>query len=287
MPTDEVILETQLVAPSAPSARAGPAPDGPLGRRFTVGGVLATTFSVWWRHVVAFTALSFVVHAPLVAAFGTFYRRLLLPATSRPDEMAKLGFALVAAWAVTVALAVVQAGAVTYGTVRHLSGERAPFGEMVRVGLRRGLPVVGIGIVLWVAVIVGIVLLVVPGVMLMVATSVAIPAAVVERPGVVGAIRRSFALTRGRRWPLFAAGLSILVIMWLLAAVVQVGTTVLSMTLLATGRGPQTAAVLVVASQLGNVLFSALPLVAMSVAYHDLRAEKEGVDTAALARVFE
>ena len=164
---------------------------------------------------------------------------------------------------------------------------RARFGEMVRVGLRRGLPVVGIGILLWVAVMAGLVLLVVPGVMLMVATSVAVPAAVVERPGVLGAIRRSLALTRGRRWPLFAAGLSIVVIMWVLAAVVQVGATVLSVAILSARRGPQMAAVLVVASQLGNVLFSALPLVAMSVAYHDLRAEKEGVDTAALARVFE
>jgi hypothetical protein len=282
--SDEVILETQLVAPSAPAATA---PEGPLGRRFTVGGVIATTFSVWWRHVLAFTALSLVVYAPLVAAFGTFYRDLLVPVTARPQEMARLGAALVVAWAVTALLAVIQAGAVTYGTVRHLSGERARFGEMVRVGLRRGLPVVGIGIVLWVAVVVGLVLLVVPGVMLMVATCVAVPAAVVERPGVVGAIRRSLALTRGRRWPLFAAGLSILILMWVLSAVVQVGVTVLSVTLLSAGRGPQTAAVLLVASQLGNVLFSALPLVAIAVAYHDLRAEKEGVDTAALARVFE
>jgi hypothetical protein len=283
--TDEIILDTQLVKPPAgPTSR-----EVPLGRRFTVGGVLGTTFSVWWRHVLAFTVLSFVVYAPFGVTFGAFYRALLPSSTApaRADEMARLGVTLVAAWGVTILLSVIQAGAVTYGTVRHLSGERARFGEMVRVGLRRGLPVVGIGIVLWVAVMAGLVLLVVPGVMLMVATSVAVPAAVVERPGVLGAIRRSLALTRGRRWPLFAAGLSILVIMWVLAAVVQVGATVLSMTILAARRGPQMTAVLLVASQLGNVLFSALPLVAMSVAYHDLRAEKEGVDTAALARVFE
>jgi hypothetical protein len=70
----------------------------------------------------------------------------------------------------------------------------------------------------------------------------------------------------------------------MLAAAVQVGATVLSALVLP----PQKAAVgVLVASQLGNVFFSALPLIGVAVAYHELRAEKEGVDTTALARVFE
>lgn len=276
---DEIILETQLVATKPPEV--------PLGRRITVGGVLGTTVSVWWKHLLAFTALSLVVYAPLGATFGAFFRSALRSPAPRPEELVRLATVLGGAWLVTVVLAVVQAGAVTYGTVRHLSGERARFGEMLRIGLRRGLPVVGVGLLLWIGVTVGLVLLVVPGVLLMVATSVAIPAAVVERPGVMGSIRRSLALTRGRRWTLFAVGLSILFTVWVLAAVVQVGAMVLLVTLLPAARGPNAALAVIVASQLGNVLFSALPVIAMSVAYHDLRVEKEGVDTAALARVFE
>jgi hypothetical protein len=275
MAAEETILETRLVAP--------PPREVALGRRFSVGGVLATTVSVWWKHVLAFTAMSFAVYAPFGVAvaslYGTVFQR-----PSRADEVAKLGIGMLGAWLLTVLLAVVQAGAVTYGTVRHLSGERARFGEMLRAGIRRGLPVVGVGILLWFAVMAGLVLLVVPGVVLLVATSVAIPAAVVERPGVVGAIRRSFALTRGRRWPLFAAGLSILVTVWVLVAVVQVGTAVAATALL---PPPKAIFALFAASQLGNVFFSVLPLIGMSVAYHDLRVEKEGIDTAALARVFE
>lgn len=279
MPGDEIILETQLVA--------GRPRELPPGRRFTVGGVLGTTVSVWWKHVLAFTALSLVVYVPLGVTFGASFRSFARSPTPRPEELPSLVAALGGAWLVTVLLAVVQAGAVTYGTVRHLSGERARLGEMLRIGLRRGLPVVGVGLLLWVGVTVGLVLLVVPGVLLMVATSVAIPAAVVERPGVLGAIRRSLALTRGRRWALLAVGLSILVTVWVLAAVLQVGAMVLLVTLLPAARGPNAAFAVIVASQLGNVLFSALPLIGMAVAYHDLRVEKEGVDTAALARVFE
>ena len=42
-----------------------------------------------------------------------------------------------------------------------------------------------------------------------------------------------------------------------------------------------------VAAQLGNAVFSVLGVVAIAVSYHDLRLAREGVDTAALARVFE
>lgn len=276
MSTPEPILDTQLVAV--------PPHDVQLGRTFTVGGLISKTVSVWWRHVLAFTALSAVVYAPFAVTFGFFYASILWTRSPNPDGFAKLGLAVVGVWLLTIVLAVIQAGAVTYGTVRHLSGERARLGDMLRTGLRRGLPVVGVGFVLWLMVVGGFILLVVPGLMLLVASCVSVPAAVVERPGVIGAIRRSFALTRGRRWPLFAAGFAILVIVWVLAAVVQVGATVVSTLVLP----PQKAAVgVLVASQLGNVLFSALPLIGISVAYHELRAEKEGVDTSALARVFE
>jgi hypothetical protein len=276
MGTAEPILETQLVASSPAEVE--------LGVRFTVGGLVGKTITVWWKHVLAFTALSAVVYSPFAVVFGAFYATLL---SGRPPDEAALpiyGLALLGVWGLTILLVVIQAGAVTYGTVRHLSGERARLGAMLAAGIRRGLPVVGVGLVLWVATFVGLVLLVVPGIMLMVAGSVAIPAAVVEKPGVLGAIRRSFRLTRGRRWPLFAAWLAILAIVWVLGAVVQVGGTVLSALLVP----PQMRlAAFMAGSQLGNVFFSAIPLIGIAVAYHELRREKEGVDTAALARVFE
>jgi hypothetical protein len=277
MTSPEPILETQLVAPQ-------PVEAPPLGRRFTVGGVIAKTVTVWWKHVLAFTAMSIVVYAPLTAVLGAFLAAATAGNAPSQEGLPRLAVAGGAVWLLTLVLAVVQAGAVTYGTVRHLSGERVAVAEMIRVGLRRGLPVVAVGLLLWLGIVLGMVLLFVPGLMLLVASCVAIPAAVVERPGTLGAIRRSFALTRGYRWGLFAAGLAVTVIVWVLAAVVQVGATVVSTLLL-----PQQQAMVgtIVASQLGNVFFSALPLVGISVAYHELRVAKEGIDTAALAKVFE
>jgi hypothetical protein len=271
----EQILETRLASPAA-------AP--PLERRFTVGGVVAGTMKAWWRHAPAFTAMSMVVYAPMVAAFVAVFG--LFAGRGGVDEglVTRAGAALVGACLASVALGVVQLGAVTYGTVSTLAGERARLGAMLGAGLRRGLPVAGTGLLVWLATLGGMLLLVVPGVMVMVATAVAIPAAVVERPGVVGAFRRSLELTRGHRWPLLAAGAAIVAILWVLVALTQVAATLAVAALV---PREQAAGAYLVASQLGNVLFSALPLVGIAVAYHDLRVAKEGLDTSALARVFE
>jgi hypothetical protein len=152
------------------------------------------------------------------------------------------------------------------------------------VGVRRGLPVVAAGFLVWLAVLGGTLLLVVPGIVVMVATSVAVPAAVVERRGAVAAFRRSLELTRGSRWPLFAAGLALVVVVVLLSSLAQVAAGLL-VGLVAPGE--RAVAVALVLSQLANALFSAIPTVGIAVAYHDLRVAKEGVDAEALARVFE
>jgi hypothetical protein len=281
--TDGPVLETRL-APPTPAA--SPAP---LERRFTVGGVVGRTVEVWWRHLLPFTLMSGVVYAPFAAAFALAGAVLAegAPGGALPPGgggLARIGAAFAAASVATIALAVVQAGAVTVGTVRHLNGERARLGEMLSVGLRRGLPVVAAGFVVWLAVLAGTLLLVIPGVVVMVATSVAVPAAVVERKGAVGAFRRSLALTRGYRWPLFAAGFVLVVVVSVLSAIGQAVASVLASLVLPAEHALAASLVL---SQLGNALFSAIPTVGISVAYHDLRVAKEGVDTDALARVFE
>ncbi len=275
------ILETRLVAPPPPFL---PAAEGP---RFSVGGALSRTMRIWWAHVWAFTAMSLVVYAPMIVALALFFGWVTRTQQGQtPPEPAELlkGFgAFIAGSAVTLVLSVVQIGAVTYGTVRYLHGERTSLGRMLAVGLRRGLPVVGTGLIQSIVTGAGLLLLFAPGIMFLVASCVAVPAAVVERPGVVGAIQRSFDLTRGFRWPLFATGAVVMVVLWVLSLVTQAVFTIAALAL-PTAQGM---AATMVASQIGNALFSVIPGVAVAVCYHDLRLAKEGVDTAELARVFE
>lgn len=274
----EPVLETRPASPppGAPTA---------LGRRFTAGGVVGRTLEVWWRHLIPFTVMSLAVYAPAVVAPVLAWSWLVPGAPGGgADGILRAGALATGAVVVMLALAVVQAGAVMFGTARSLAGEQARFGEMLAIGVRRGLPVIAAVLLVWLAVLGATLLLVVPGIVVMVATSVAVPAAVVERRGPLDAFRRSLALTRGARWPLFAAGLALVVIVALLSTLAQAAAGLLMGALAAdTSAVP---AVLIL-SQLGNALFSVIPTVGISVAYHDLRVAKEGVDTGALARVFE
>ena len=73
------------------------------------------------------------------------------------------------------------------------------------------------------------------------------------------------------------------VVLWILSLVTQAALTIAAVAL---PRAQGMAATLV-ATQLGNALFSVIPAVAIAVCYHDLRLAREGVDTAELAKVFE
>jgi hypothetical protein len=274
---DEPVLGTRLVSPL---------PDAPaaLGRRFTAGAVVERTLEVWWRHLLPFTVTSLAVYAPAVAASVLSWRWVQPGAEGGVGAgMVRVGAVAAVAVVAMLALAVVQAGAVTFGTVRYLAGEPAGLGEMLSVGARRGLRVVAAGLLVWVAVLAAALLLVLPGLVVMVATSVAVPSAVVERRGALAAFRRSLALTRGSRWPLFAAGLALVVVVSLLSMLAQLAAG--SVAALVPGERAFTAAL--VLYQVANALFAAIPTVGIAVAYHDLRVAKEGVETEALARVFE
>jgi hypothetical protein len=67
----------------------------------------------------------------------------------------------------------------------------------------RFLPLAALGAVLYLGGVVGFLALIVPGVLWGLATFVAMPAAAVERVGVIPAIRRSLELTRGHRSTIF------------------------------------------------------------------------------------
>ncbi len=282
MVTVDPVLRTRLASPP-------PAPPS-LERRFTVGGVVSKTMAVWWKHLGAFTLMSVVTNAPLALGFAALMWRtfqLSPPNSGRapsPAEFVSIGIAFLGGLLLTMVLTAVQTGAITYATVRHLQGTRARLAEMLGVAFRRVLPVVAVSFLLGFGVLGGTLLLFVPGVMFLVAASVVMPAAVVERPGILASFSRSFALTRGNRWGLFAAGLVVFVILWVFSLIIQLGATIGVTLALGPERGPLAA---MAVSQLGNAFFSAIPLVAVSVAYHDLRVAKEGVDTASLAAVFE
>lgn len=97
----------------------------------------------------------------------------------------------------------IASGALVQATVAHDQGRPADPREMLQVGVARCVPLFAVYVLLTLGVWLGTIFLVVPGIMLAVMWSVALPAIVAERPGVFGAFGRSRALTKGARWHVF------------------------------------------------------------------------------------
>ncbi len=278
-------MQPALGNPPAPSSTAA-ASTGP-GNAFGVGRVITRTFSAWWHHVLVFSLLTLVAYAPIILL--GWLGGMPIPGVTAPGATAfdpavaaapptlPQGFWL--AYFATMLLFLVEVGAITQGVISYLAGKRVSLGAMIATGVRRLVPLLVVGILCYLIVLVGLVFLLVPGVILACALAAAIPAVVVERPGVFGAIKRSFALTKGKRFAIFVA--------FLVFFVLLMGLSVMGSFLL-----PQLTASFspMLGTWLGlavNVVFGTLFWVAPGVVYHDLRVAKDGVSTAQLVAVFE
>jgi hypothetical protein len=280
----EVPLATTLVAPPPAVPVVAPA-------EFAIGAVVRSTFRVWWRHAALFGVMSLVASLP-VALWqyrAQLLSRQMAAGSLRTSEVLPASLDLLGWFSVAMVLGVilysVQLGAITRGTFDALRGRPVRAGEMLEAGLRRALPVMGMYVLMMLGVMGGMILLVVPGLVLAIVWSAAPAAAVVERLGPVQALGRSRALTRGRRWRVLGA------MMLLMLAVVGASMAIqLPLTVVAglVAREPaQVVAILLAGSLLSSALFGAIPVVGWVVVYHDLRRAQEGLDTDALAAVFD
>lgn len=118
--------------------------------------------------------------------------------------------------------------------VDDAEGRRAGAASYLQRALPSALPVAALSIVIGLAVGVGLVLLILPGLWAFAVLSVAIPAAAVEGAG-LGGLRRSVDLTRGYRWPIVGFGLVFFAIV--LAMSLALGLLVLAPVGLMVGTG--------------------------------------------------
>jgi len=237
-----------------------------MNAEFSLGSVINRTFSIYAKNFVAFTLISFGVLLPL-ALFMYFNFMSLADPKIR-----------IAVQAMETALTFVAQGAITYGVVLELHGRHVGLAQCLSVGLARLLPIFGVALLVGLAVGVGLLLFIIPGVILMCCLYVAVPATVVEKAGVSDAMSRSFYLTGGHRWQIFG----VLVVLFIIALIVNAALTFLALSLVS-----KSIMGFILIAFVASAISSSLGAVAAAVAYNDLRAVKEGVDTEELAAVFE
>jgi hypothetical protein len=129
--------------------------------------------------------------------------------------------------------------------------------------LRAATPVLGqlilVGIVAGIGIVIGFVLIIIPGLILITIWSVAAPVVVLENPGVFDALRRSRQLVRGNGWQVFG----VIVVLYILVGVVSF---IIEAIAASAGSG-----IGIVARVVVGVLTAPLTALAASVLYFELR----------------
>jgi hypothetical protein len=238
---------------------------------FSAGAAIGRTFAVCRRNLVAFAAVALVIQSPAVV-LTAIWDSAARPAAAGPSR---------ALWTLSSLLGYLAAGALTSGALRGARGRRAQAREMLRVGFGRFWNVLRVSVVAQLAVLLGIVLLVVPGLALAAGLWVAIPAAVVEPwKGTSDTLSRSWELTKGRRWSVLGAAL--------VTVVVALGIGLLATIALdAAAEWGASGPVIAAAQEAVTSLAAGFIAVGSAVSYHDLRVAREGMEAPELAAVFD
>jgi hypothetical protein len=190
--------------------------------------------------------------------------------------------ATIFSWVVAIVIGAVVQGALTRAVVADNDGHRASFGDCVATAVRVLLPLIGVGFVFGLGVWIGMILLIVPGIIIMVMWSVAGPALVVERDGVMMALSRSSELTSGSRWKIFALFLLLLVIYGIIFGALGV----VGLSTLGAAAGDGLSVGYIVASAISAILLNLIWGTVQPSLYVELREAKEGKSLENLEQVF-
>ena len=248
-----------------------------------IGRVIQETFAVLGRHFVTFLILALIlvgIPRALVGLTQVSMVRAAAGALTFAGPAMYWGF--LGGLVSLVTSAILQATIIT-AAASDLNGRPVSVGECLRVGLRAFLPLIGLSILLGIAIGLGFILLIVPGILLWLAWCVAVPAYVVEQPGVFASFERSADLTRGNRLRIFAlacvfvvAAIIVTIVVGAVGGILSFATAGLFVYVSAAIVSPVIAAVV-----------GALAATLSAVLYMELRRVREGAGASSLATMFD
>jgi hypothetical protein len=182
-------------------------------RNFDLGRVLSTGFGALARNAVPFLAVALLLAGLPGFAFEYWFQRGNSGAPDL-DFVLSWGFwgpFLGSILATIVAGAVLQAALIA-ATVRQLSGRPVDIGQSVSAALSRIVPIILLSLLVGLAIMVGLLLLIVPGIIFYLMYIVAVPAMMAEGRGVTDSMRRSAELTKGHKGMIFLLAIILLMV---------------------------------------------------------------------------
>jgi hypothetical protein len=253
---------------------------------FSIGHAVNMTFSVIGRNLVAFAVLTLIATLPQTL-LGVYMGQAASGTNGEINPAFILSgafwFRFVFVELVAILLGFLLQATLTYWTVLDLRGSRPAIGDALATAVGAALPLVLIGILYFFGVALGFMLLIVPGLMLITAWTVVVPAFVVERTGVMESFGRSAALTRGHRWAIFG----MIVVFGIGVYVLNLATRPLFGLPVMMTKVSGLPLTYLVFQTLVRMVTSVIAATGSAAIYYELRTNKEGIGPQQLASVFE
>ena len=252
--------------------------DATVPSRLDIARVFQRTFDVLGRNFTTFFMLALImVGLPAVLTGMLQFRGL------SEDGLPRFNPAVGLSAIVSLVTNTILQGALIYGTVRDLNGERPAVADSLATGLRAFLPLIGLSILMGLGLALGFVLLIVPGVILACMWCVAVPSLVAENRGVFDSFQRSADLTRGNRMMIFALFVIYLVVFLVVSAIVGMLTGISG---LITGALLSFNPFAVLANALVSTVAGVVGSTGVAVLYVELRQAREGAGPEWLRDIF-
>ena len=249
-------------------------------RPLNTGELLDRTFSLYRNHFVLFLGIAALPHLVLLAV--QLAGLAIIP--SAPGRISTVLYSVL--WALFIFMvsiivsAVSQAATIVAVSNVHLDRPAGVLDSFQRVKTKV-FGVVALSILVFLAVIVGFMFLIVPGILLTIRWSLAVPIKVLEDAGVGDSMSRSSQLTDGNRGRIFVIWLLIIVLIFAVGALMQWPILFGGM-ILTKNMGPSAHVWVMVATQIAGFISQSLvaPLfaIAFSLVYYDQRVRKEAFD---------
>jgi hypothetical protein len=252
----------------------------PAQAKIEIGRVVNSGFRTLGRNFLPFFALSL-----LVVGTPTFFIYYLLDSVFVATIEGSLDFTIFYYLAGSVVLGIVTSfllqGILIRASVLHLGGHPPALGASAAVALRLLLPLIGLSFLVGLLVGIGFVMLIVPGIMVYIAFSVAVPALIEERKGVLASMRRSRDLTRGSRGQIFILVVLFYVISMIATALLD--AVLISPNPFAADPAPIRAGL---SGAISGSLIAVVVAVMLAALYVELRTVKEGMSRGDLVDIF-
>jgi hypothetical protein len=250
----------------------------PQLRPLTFGEILDGTFALYRRHFLDYVLTALIPTVPTIVAWIALW--LLLPKTQEGVDALSTAQLFLVPYSVVASLLIW--GGITHMAAGAYAGERITWQQGLAAAWRRLLPLLGAVLLTAAAVMVGLVLLVIPGILLFLMFFAIIPVVMLERRGPIEAMGRSRQLARAAWGRIFGVLLILVLIILIPSLAFGVAAGAMGMMDGAESGFAEGLGLGFVLMQLVSTLISALvtPLVPIGVLllYYDRRVRAEGLD---------